>query len=151
MLDRNTKILEIACGVGQFANMLFDAGFTNYQGFDFAAEGIKIAKERNPLHQEKFFVADAFEAPEVAEQHDLVICFEMLEHINKDLELLRRIPSGTKVLLSVPNFDDPYHVRYFTSEKEVYERYKEVINIFDIGRSTINPVNCLYYSVGEKM
>lgn len=150
LLDRNTEIFEIACGVGQFANFLFDTGFKNYKGFDFAAEGVKIAKESNPEHQDKFFVADAFETPEVAEKHDLVICFEMLEHINKDLELLSRIPSGTKLLLSVPNFDDPNHVRYFLSEQEVYDRYSKVVNIFDISRYALNKVNCLYYIVGEK-
>lgn len=122
-----------------------------YKGFDFAAEAIKIAKERNVEFQDKFFVADALETPEVAQKHALVICFEMLEHINKDLELLGRIPSGTKLLLSVPNFDDPYHVRYFLSEQEVYDRYSKVMKIFDIGHFALNSVNCLYYIVGEKV
>ena len=80
-----------------------------------------------------------------------MICFEVLEHIQDDLGVLNRIPRGTKLLLSVPNFDDPYHVRYFSSEKEVYERYKGVMNIFDIGCCNLNNVNCLYYIVGEKL
>lgn len=151
LLDRNIQIFEIACGVGQFANFLFDVGFTNYRGFDFAAEGVKIAKESNKNHADKFFVADAFETPEVAEKHDLVICFEMLEHIHKDLELLKRIQPGTKLLLSVPNFADTYHVRHFSSEQEVYNRYSKVMRIDDISRFALNSTNCLYYIVGEKL
>lgn len=150
LLDRNTEIFEIACGVGRFANFLFDMGFTIIRDLIFAAESVKIAKKRNPAFEDKFFVADAFETPEVAEKHDLVICFEMLEHINKDLEMLNRIPSGTKLLLSVPNFDHPYHVRYFLSEKEVHERYGKVVNIFEISRFMLSEQNGLYYIVGEK-
>lgn len=149
-LDRDIKILDIGCGVGQFANMLFDYGFTNYIGFDYAEEGVKLAKKNNPQYEDRFFVGDAFETSIVTEKYDLVICFEVLEHIQKDIELINRIQSGTKVLFSVPNFDDPYHIRYFSSEEEVYNRYKDVIDIYTVGKSMLSSLNCLYYIVGEK-
>ena len=150
MLNRDISILEIGCGAGQFANMLLDYGFYNYKGFDYAEEGVFLAQKNNPEHKDKFFVADAFKTEEIKKTYELMICFEVLEHIQNDLGVLDRIPKGTKLLLSVPNFDDPYHVRYFSSEKEVYERYKDTMKIFDIGRSELNSVNCLYYIVGEK-
>lgn len=150
-LERNIDILEIGCGPGQFASLLFDNGFMNYHGFDYAPEGIKLAHKNNPDKKERFFVADAFISPEVIAKHDLIICFEVLEHIQNDLELLERIQKGTKLLISVPNFDDPYHVRYFSSEKEVYERYKNTIDIYDIGKSYLSNVNCLYYIIGKKL
>jgi len=111
-LDPSTKILEVGCGVGQFANMLFDQGFTNYTGFDFSEEAVKWAKQTNAPYADRFFTADAFETELITKQYDLVICFEVLEHLWKDLELLERIPSGTPLLLSLPNFDDPYHVQH---------------------------------------
>ena len=150
-LDRNTAILEIGCGAGQFASMLFDHGFLNYTGFDYAAEGIALAKKNNPNHAERFFVEDAFQTEFIEQDYNLVICFEVLEHVQKDLALLQRIRSGTQMLLSVPNFDDPYHVRYFKNEDEVRERYNKVMRISDISVSMLSHVNCLYYIWGEKL
>lgn len=152
LLDRSTKILEIGCGPGQFANMLFDYGFLNYIGFDYSTEGIALAKKSNPNHAEQFFVADGFQTDLMLEEYDLVICFEVLEHIQRDLELLQRIRSGTKMLLSVPNFDDPNHVRFFHSAEEVRARYQNVMRIFNIHISKLEgSPNCLYYIVGEKL
>lgn len=150
-LDRETPILEIGCGVGQFANMLFDCGFSNYTGFDYAVEAIARAKANNPEHADRFFAENAFQTRLMEEKYGLVISFEVLEHIQKDLEVLNRIRPGTKMLVSVPNFDDPYHVRYFPSEKDVRERYGQVMRIFDIFVSMLNQVNCLYYVWGEKL
>ena len=150
LLNRNIKILEIGCGAGQFANLLFDNGFVNYMGFDYAEEGVKLSRQNNPEHQDDFFVADAFTTPEVASRQGLIICFEVLEHIDNDIELLNRIQKGTKMLLSVPNFDDPYHVRFFSSEKEVYDRYSETVQIYDVNKFELRPGYCLYYVIGEK-
>lgn len=149
--DCSTSILEIACGAGQFANMLFDNGYSNYIGFDFSAEAIILAKKNNPQYADRFFVDDAFETELLKKPYDLVLCFEALEHIQNDLELLGRIHSGTKVILSVPNFSDPYHVCYFRTIEEVRNRYQNVINISEIVTSKLNHLNCLYYIVGEKL
>lgn len=150
-MDRSVSILEIACGAGQFAGMLFDCGFRNYTGFDYAAEGVALAKKNNPEYAGRFFVADAFQTGLLQKKYDLVICFEALEHIQNDIGLLQRICPGTRMLLSVPNFDDPYHVRYFKNPIEVRERYGQVMRIFDISVSMLSRTNCLYYIWGEKL
>lgn len=149
--DRNISILEVGCGAGQFANMLFDNGFYNYQGLDYAKEGIKLCKNNNPQYADKFFVADAFETPVLEQQHDLVIMFEILEHIQEDIRLLSRLPHNTKVLLSVQNFMDPLHVRCFTSEESVRQHYGTVIEIYDVQKVPIQQSqNVLYYIVGHR-
>lgn len=150
-MDRSSSILEIACGAGQFAGMLFDNGFTNYVGFDFSEEGVSLAKANNPQFADLFLVDDAFTSELLGKQYDLVICFEMLEHISKDLELLERVRPGTPVLLSVPNFDDPYHVRYFRTAAEVRKRYQKVIHISDIKCVKLTETNCLYYIMGKRI
>lgn len=149
--DRDISILEVGCGAGQFANMLFDNGFHNYQGLDYAKEGIKLCKSNNPQYADRFFVADAFQTPILEEKHDLVIMFEILEHIQEDIRLLSRLPHNTKVLLSVPNFMDPLHVRCFTSEESVQQHYGAVIEIYDIQKVSIQQSqNALYYIVGHR-
>lgn len=150
-LKRDVSILEIGCGAGQFANMLFDNGFTNYIGFDYAAEGVALARKNNPKRASQFFVADAFQTELMEKDYDLVICFEVLEHVQNDLTLLQRIQPGTQMLLSVPNFNDPYHVRYFKNEDEVRERYGKVMRISKVSVSMLSKTNCLYYIWGEKM
>ncbi|MCI9576559.1 MAG: methyltransferase domain-containing protein [Clostridiales bacterium] len=150
LLDRDTAILDIGCGVGQFANFLFDQGFSNYRGLDFSGEAIRIAKESNPEHAQKFFQGDAFQSDFFAGQYDLVIMFEILEHINQDLELIELVRPGTKMIVSVPNFPDPYHVRYFQNIEEVSQRYGQVMNIFDTKTFALNAHNKLFYVIGEK-
>ena len=150
LLNRDTAILDIGCGVGQFANFLFDQGFCNYQGLDFSGEAIRIAKESNPEHAQKFFQGDAFQSDLFAGQYDLVIMFEILEHINQDLELIGLVRPGTKMIVSVPNFPDPYHVRYFQNMDEVVQRYGQVMNIFDTKTFALNANHKLFYVVGEK-
>ena len=150
-LDRDTSILEIGCGPGQVAKMLFDNGFTNYIGFDNAAEGVALAKQNNPERANQFVVGDAFQTDLMEKEYGLVICFEVLEHVQNDLTLLQRIRPGTRVLLSVPNFNDPYHVRYFKNKDEVWERYSQVVRISDISVSMLTQTNCLYYIWGEKL
>lgn len=149
-LDRNISILEIGCGPGQFASMLYDNGFINYTGFDFSKDGIALAKKNNPKIADRFYIDDAFTTVLLDKRYDLVICFEVLEHIRNDMALLDRIVSGTRVLLSVPNFNDPNHVRYFESDDEVRSRYENAVKIYDIHTSIIHEPYRLYYIIGEK-
>lgn len=149
-VERSAAVLEIGCGAGQFANMLFDNGFTNYTGFDYSSEGVALALKNNPGHEDRFVTADAFQTELMVQKYDLIICFEVLEHVQQDLELLQRIQPGTRMLVSVPSFDDPYHVRYFSDEKEVQQRYQQVIKIADIHVFTLYESNRLFYIVGEK-
>lgn len=151
LLNRSVSILEIGCGPGQFANMLFDYGFSDYTGFDFSQAAVNMAKKVNPAHADRFFVQDAFQTDLLERQFDLVICFEVLEHLEADLEMLSRIRPGTKMLLSVPNTDNPTHVRFFPSSGAVRERYQNVMKIFDIWVVGQTMNGCLFYVAGEKI
>ena len=149
LLPRDADILEVGCGVGQFANMLFDNGFHNYHGIDYAEEAIRLAKQNNPQRAALFTASNAFHDPLLEQQHDLVIMFEILEHIQDDLELLGRLPAGTRVLFSVPNFTDPTHVRTFADEATVRSRFSTVLDIVDVTASEINgPRYTLFYALG---
>ncbi len=55
-------------------------------------------------------------------QHDLVICFG-LDHIEKDLEMLRKIK--VPKIISVKHHKTKNHYRSFNSSEEVINRYKE--------------------------
>jgi SAM-dependent methyltransferase len=125
MADRmpsSPSILEIGCGTGQLISFLMERGIANYVGFDFSHQAVAAAKERCPSLE--FHVADA-RGTELLDREDynVVICTEVLEHIEADLDVLRRIRPGTRCLLTVPSFPYPGHVRCFESTDQVSDRY----------------------------
>ncbi len=125
-LGRDINICEIGCGSGQFANMLLDHGCMNYVGIDFSEKAIELAKRANPGYVDQFICADAFSFLETHKKEDdkLFIIFEVLEHLNKDMELLDKLPVGSLVIFSVPNFKSFNHVRTFESLESIKNRYQ---------------------------
>lgn len=142
------KILDIGCGPGQFAHMLFDHGYENYIGFDFSQQAINMAKSRLPSQGERFFCDDIFLTPLFELDIDIYTCFEVLEHINQDLEVLQRMKKGKYVIASVPNFDSRGHVRYFDKIQDVCNRYESHININHISCVSMGQGNILYMISG---
>ena len=120
-LTSDSSILEVGCGTGHFAHLLQDQGFTDYVGFDFSAEGIRVASTRLPAR--RFHQADALTTPLLEGPYNTLICTEVLEHIHDDLRVIERIRSGTRCLITVPNFPYVSHVRHFASKDEVSNRY----------------------------
>lgn len=120
------EILELGCGTGQFAKKLIDNGFNYKLGIDFAQTGIDLCRKRCPGIN--FICADLRILNFNGFDYDTVICLETMEHIEKDLEILSTIKDYSKVIISVPSFDDPAHVRFFNNEKEVINRYYEVFS-----------------------
>jgi len=114
-------ILDIGCGVGQFAHMLWDKGIRNYTGIDFSGVAIGEARKRCP--EFNFIHADAKASDCISQHYPIVTCLEFLEHIEGDLELLARIPSGTRIYATVPNFNHDSHVRSFRNAAAVRARY----------------------------
>lgn len=124
-IDVNKPILDIGCGPGQLAEMLRDSGVKYYDGIDFSAEAIQMAKDKNPnMH---FKCEDIFKTKYADyKTHQVIIC-ETLEHIEKDIELITMIRQklfDNKFVFTVPTFDDPGHVRHFKSWEEANARFE---------------------------
>jgi hypothetical protein len=98
---------------------------------------------------DKFKVMDlAREFPEVGDR--MVVCLEMLEHIEDDLSIIKRIPSGTWILFSVPSYDYKSHVRHFASMGEVYKRYNPYMKVFDDAMVEVAPGKFIYLIQGKR-
>lgn len=125
ILKKDSKIIEIGCGSGLFANMLFDNGYTNYLGIDFSLQAINLAKKANAVYEEHFICDNAFEFLNTYSEMDnsVFIIFEVLEHINNDIDLLELIPANSKIIFSVPNFKSFNHLRTFNDLDEIEKRY----------------------------
>jgi cyclopropane fatty-acyl-phospholipid synthase-like methyltransferase len=131
---RARRVLEVGCGTGPMAHLLMDRSTIDYQGFDFSPLAVEKARRRTSV-VDKFTVADATAAQTYAgREYDSIICTEVLEHIERDLETIGHWKAGTFCVCSVPNYDSDTHVRYFRTEKEVCERYGHLIEIGRIRR-----------------
>ncbi len=121
------KILEVGCGSGQFASFLHFLGFRNYyRGFDLSNQAIEIAKGRVDFN---FAQGDAYSPKEYGGDYNTVVSLEALEHIPDDLAVLRNIPAGKFLVISLPDFEYESHYRWFTSARQIEKRYYRQINI----------------------
>jgi len=93
------KILFIGCGKGNELR-ISEKGIA----FDISSTAVKMAKEKNPKFN--FAIADVHKLPFKKNSFDLIICSEILEHIeypDQAVAEIRRILKGT-FIASVPNW-----------------------------------------------
>lgn len=123
------SVLEVGCGTGALAHMLYDREpRLTYRGFDFSPLAVERASRR--FGQSRLFsVADARAPESYAGEPDAIVCTEVLEHIDADLQVVAQWRAGCYCVCSVPNFDADDHVRHFASEESVRKRYEDLIDI----------------------
>ena len=127
--DRSNRfVLEVGCGNGFLAEMILQQRRGAYLGFDFSPVAVRNAAGRTG-HPELFFRGDALDAGSYACDYDTIVCTEVLEHVEADLDLIGIWRAGTWCVCTVPNFDYDGHVRYFRSTEDVAARYGALIDI----------------------
>lgn len=77
---KGAKILDIGCGVGYGSAILADAGAKSVTAFDLSAEAIVHAKTFYARPTISFETGDAT-AFSYEEKFDLIVCFELIEHV----------------------------------------------------------------------
>ena len=119
------RILEVGCGTGQLAHMLYDLGYKQYTGFDFSSVAIDIAKKMCP--EQNFFVGDAYDKSNYKD-YDIILSTEVFEHLD-DYKVLDSIESGKEMFFMVPRLDMEAHVRRFVNRDDLHKRYDDLIDI----------------------
>jgi 2-polyprenyl-3-methyl-5-hydroxy-6-metoxy-1,4-benzoquinol methylase len=152
-LNNTEKILDLGCGVGQFAKLLIKNGKKYLFGIDFSEEAILQAKKNNIGDESAFIWADLnqinFDGSKNV--YDTVLICEVLEHIENDLDILNKIHKDKRVIFSVPNYMSKGHVRCFNNFDEIINRYSKLIE-FDIYKEFFigNKGNIIYLIEGIK-
>lgn len=108
LLEKNDikgkKFLEIGCGLGYFSKEAFKLG-ARVTGVDIGPKLIKISKKKTP--NASFIVADASSLPFKNETFDVVLSTEVIEHINKQVivikEMFRVLKKGGVLIITTPN------------------------------------------------
>jgi SAM-dependent methyltransferase len=127
------QILEVGCGTGAFAHCVMETSPRSYRGFDFSEVAVQKARARTGCH-DCFFVGDARHATSYEGLYHTIVCLEVLEHIERDLDVIAHWRSASECICSVPNFEYPTHVRWFRDEEEILSRYQHLISIREIER-----------------
>lgn len=140
------NIVDIGCGPGQFASLLLDKNIKNYFGIDFSTKSIDLAKETCPSYH--FIAADIFKTDILeTNDYDCIVALEILEHIKGDKDLIRKIKKGSKFFGSVPNFAHDAHVRFFSDENAVEQRYGEFFKSLRIDPFLGDPKGTTYFLI----
>lgn len=133
-LATGKRVLDAGCGTGYGSELLARSGAIDVVGIDIDAETVAAAGRAAP--QATFEVADVRELPAALGEFDLIVCFEVLEHLDDPTAALDRLaqalrPDGV-LAVSSPNRDvyppgNPYHRHEFTP----YELAQELAARFD--------------------
>lgn len=123
------KVLEIGCGIGAFAKILFERNF-KVDATDISPFIIKRAKKIHP--DINFEVLDIEKNTEMNEKYDYIFAFEVIEHIKNPLKALVNIkkmlknrgvlifstPFPTKEMLSDPMHINVHPPKFWLAEGE---------------------------------
>jgi len=135
VINLNLPVTDVGCGPGILYAELRERGFGGrYKGVDFSSEALSIAEslKRSGDNKCSFVNADLESiifSPKVRTSY--VIC-ETLEHLEHDVELIQKIPFGSPLWISVPNFDVASHVRHFKEQQSAVERYGKFFQTFSV-------------------
>jgi len=111
--DRGAVILDLGCGHGALLHFLREAGYQKIVGVDRSPEQVAAAKR---LGIEGVREGDLFETLRnlPAQSHDVVICFDVIEHFRRDEllpfaeEVARVLRPGGRWIVHVPNGESPF-------------------------------------------
>lgn len=98
---RGARILDVGCGLGNYTSL--------FAKNNNVVVGLDLVDFRSKLFSKKFkFVqGDATCMPFKSHEFDVVICLDVIEHIEKDFkaarEIKRVLKAGGKILIATPN------------------------------------------------
>lgn len=103
-------ILDVGCGNGIISMTLGRLGY-QVLGVDVSKKAIQTARQNNNLKNVTFEVIDAANLVLPTEAYDIIICSEVLEHLDRPSALLRvlyqALKDEGKLIVTVPNGRGP--------------------------------------------
>jgi SAM-dependent methyltransferase len=138
------SVLDIGCGEGYGSNLLAEVA-SRVVGIDLSPQAIEHARTRYQQPNLNFEVADCRKTGFPDAGFDLIVCFEMIEHIEEHHQLLSEVkrllrPGGCFVVSSpdkavyseAQGYQNPFHVKelYGGEFKSLLEKNFARVKIF---------------------
>ena len=102
------RVLDAGCGVGYGSALLADAGAAEVVGLDLSAKAVHAAAQGVPANA-TFVTGDVHTLAFEDERFDVVVCFEVIEHVEAQdeviAELARVLAADGVLVVSSPNRD----------------------------------------------
>lgn len=130
-------ILDVGCGNGLMSQALGKLGY-RVTGIDMSAKAIESARAANHLENVEFHVKSAEELQKEEMQYDAIICSEVLEHLDRPIDLLQVLftllkDDGTLVV-TVPNGMGPREVLVTKPMQKLKRDNKKLWNVISKGK-----------------
>jgi SAM-dependent methyltransferase len=119
------RVLDAGCGVGYGSATLARAGAAEVVGLDLSAKAVEAAAKGAPANA-SFVTGDVHALPFEAGRFDVIVCFEVIEHVEHQDEVIAELarvlaPAGVLVMSS-PNRDvypagNPHHLHEYVPEE----------------------------------
>jgi 2-polyprenyl-6-hydroxyphenyl methylase / 3-demethylubiquinone-9 3-methyltransferase len=109
-----SSVLDLGCGRGFYANAISKLGNNKIQvtALDNNYKYLEVAKKSSQNTKIKFIEGDAENTGLSSNKFDVIICSELLEHVDNDNLVLNEVYRITKpggvLLISVPNANYPW-------------------------------------------
>lgn len=138
-LAAGKRVMDAGCGEGWGTQRLADCA-SSVTGVDYSEVAVAACRSKWNKPNLEFHQVDLTEAPEGTERYDVVINFQVVEHIENPRPFLRglraRVADDGVLMLTTPNIlmsfsENPYHVREYTAE-ELRELLAEVFGSVEI-------------------
>lgn len=112
-------VLDVGCGVGYGSQILGEMGAKSVAAFDLSDEAIGHARKEYSHPNVRFYVDNA-EDFHVDEKVDVVVCFELIEHVERQRQVFQRIKRALKpngvVVMSTPRALPEKRTHFHTHE-----------------------------------
>lgn len=139
-IPSSASVVDLGCGTGRFlARLATTTHHGTLAGIDFSAAAISeagsylrgyFADDVDFYHRVTLRVEDLRSwQPTDDLLHASFACLEVLEHLEDDLGLVRRVPPGAQLVFSVPSYLSAAHVRCFGALADVFARYGALLSI----------------------
>lgn len=124
-LAAGRKVLDAGCGEGFGTQTLADVA-REVVGIDYSADAVAYSRGRWHKPNLRFEVVDLTNPGAYDETFDLVLNFQVLEHIADEVPFLKglraRLRPGALLMLTTPNrltsfSENPYHLREYTPDE----------------------------------
>lgn len=106
---KNKMLLDAGCGIG-LASIYYSKRFKNITSVDLEEQKINQAKtlaKANHIKNISFKDVDLTKAPFIKKQFDMIICFEVIEHVEDDASMLKgfskMLSKNGELILSFPS------------------------------------------------
>jgi GT2 family glycosyltransferase/2-polyprenyl-3-methyl-5-hydroxy-6-metoxy-1,4-benzoquinol methylase len=147
LVCKNKGVLEIGCGSGYGTKYIAESGAQKVTAYDIDSKAIDFAN-KNFSHSNIVFAQGDAETLILNKKYDVILSFEVIEHLNHPEKLLQTVSKSLKkggvFILSTPNKSysimdgdkpsNPYHIyEYYPSElKKLLLKYFKSVDLYGV-------------------